>query len=112
MALSAYTLEIGDYLSHRAANDLLVDLRTPETYQRGTIPGAVNVPAEEETALLALPKDRRIILFCHKGETSEEILPLMRQAGFDAYHIAGGYRQYHRHQLLTGFMEAGGPVDG
>lgn len=104
MSLKAYTLEIGDALSHRTANDLLVDLRDAEAYRRGTIPGAVNIPADAESALLALPKDRKIILFCHKGETSEDILPLMREAGFDAYHLAGGYRQYYRHQLLTGFI--------
>ncbi len=104
MSPNPYTLEISDVLSQRRANDLLVDLRDAESYRRGTIPGAINLPADEETALLALPRDCRVILFCHKGETSQDILSRMREAGFDAYQIAGGYRQYLRRQLLAGFQ--------
>lgn len=46
---------------------LVVDVRSPEEYQAGHIPGAVNIPAERITAEKGrLPKDRSaaIIFYC------------------------------------------------
>lgn len=111
MTLDERTLSIADYLAHPGGDDLLVDLRSPETFAMGTIPGAVNIPDEEEDALLALPHDRRIVLFCHKGETSEDVLPLLLEEGYDAVHLAGGYRAYHRHMLISGYRSAAGGTD-
>lgn len=46
---------------------LLIDVRTPEEYRKGHIPGAVNIPAERVIDEQAkLPKDRTtpLIFYC------------------------------------------------
>lgn len=48
-------------------NAALIDVRTPEEYQAGHIPGAVNIPADRVLVdRHLLPKDRttRIIFYC------------------------------------------------
>lgn len=71
-----------------------VDLREENQVQFGSIPGAVHIPATQLQKLYELPKDRKIYLFCQKGELSEEILEVMLEAGYDAYHLQGGYLSY------------------
>jgi rhodanese-related sulfurtransferase len=46
---------------------VLIDTRTPEEYQAGHIPGAINIPAERMRAEAArLPKDKStpVIFYC------------------------------------------------
>jgi rhodanese-related sulfurtransferase len=48
-------------------NIVLIDTRTPEEYQAGHIPGAINIPAERMRAEAArLPKDKStpVIFYC------------------------------------------------
>jgi rhodanese-related sulfurtransferase len=49
--------EIFDFMSHQLRDGLglIVDARTPDWYQRGTIPGAINVPWDRIVALSENP---------------------------------------------------------
>ena len=43
---------------------LVIDIRAPEEYAEGHIPGTVNIPVTEiETHTNDLPKDRRLVLY-------------------------------------------------
>ncbi|MBI1929826.1 rhodanese-like domain-containing protein [Candidatus Poribacteria bacterium] len=43
---------------------LVIDIRTPEEYAEGHIPGTVNIPGTEiEKHTNDLPKDRRLVLY-------------------------------------------------
>ena len=59
-----------DMASFKAAFDqntdmLIVDVRTPDGFAAGHIPGAVNIPeAEAVTRMAEMPKDKRIVLYC------------------------------------------------
>lgn len=91
---SSRSIAICEYMEHRFPNDVLVDIRDHTTYSLGTLPGAVNVPYDNLGALYDLPQDKKICVFCQKGETSGEIVELLLAAGYDAYELAGGYRAY------------------
>lgn len=71
---------------------ILVDLRTEDAYAHGSIPGAVSIP---ETGLMdrmgELPRGRRVILFCTKGVSSRKCAGALREQGYDAYSLEGGY---------------------
>ena len=86
--------KVEEYLKNRTDRDILVDLRDSYAYQCGTIPGAVNLPLSDLRNLYHLPKDRRLCVFCQYGEMSREILALLKDAGYEACHLAGGYREY------------------
>ena len=49
----------------------LLDVRTPEEFAQGHVPGAVNIPHDQIAARLAdVPKDKDVVLYCHSGRRS------------------------------------------
>jgi rhodanese-related sulfurtransferase len=46
----------------------VLDVRTPEEYVAGHVPGAVNIPYDQVGARLAeVPKDKPVVLYCRSG---------------------------------------------
>lgn len=82
----------------------VLDVRTPEEYVGGHVPGAVNIPYDRLASRIAeVPKDRDVVLYCRSG----------RRAGIAAETLAAG--GYKRLEHLTGDMiawtEQGRPVE-
>ena len=82
-------------------NELCVDLREPDVFRCGSLPGAVNIPLDQLGRLYDLPHDRRICVFCQAGIISEDIAELLRDAGYDAYSLEGGYRRWLRERAAA-----------
>ena len=95
--------EIGiyDYVKGRSENDndILIDIRDREMYEFGTIPGAINIPLDKIKQLYHLPKDKDVYVFCQAGEISGEIAEILSDAGYKAYNLTGGYREYLRNSI-------------
>ncbi|HWA97485.1 MAG TPA: FAD-dependent oxidoreductase [Pirellulales bacterium] len=73
----------------------LLDVRTPQEFDQGTIPGAVNIPVDDLRSRLAeLPRDREIAAFCQVGQRGYLATRILRQNGFLASNIGGGYKTY------------------
>ena len=86
---------------------LVVDIRPEDEYQRGTFPGAVNLPMaefEDRKTELELYKDKEIYLMCHTGERSLEYVQDLIADGYDAGNVTGGYRSYLK-LTLTRFVQ-------
>lgn len=86
---------------------LVVDIRPEDQYQRGTFPGAVNLPMaefEDRKTELELYKDKEIYLMCHTGERSLEYVQDLIADGYDAGNVTGGYRAYLK-LTLTRFVQ-------
>lgn len=84
---------------------VLVDARPEEDFKRGSLQGAVNIPALELPGRLCeLPGDRPVCVMCHTGWQSGELVELLTEKGYDAYNVEGGYRAFLRSQL-TQFLE-------
>lgn len=74
---------------------LVVDVRTPEEYEAGSVPGALNVPVDElRERLDELPTDRKLLLYCGVGLRGYVGTRLLRHLGRDATNLSGGYRTY------------------
>ena len=70
----------------------LLDVRTPSEYERGTLPGATNIPVDQLRERLGeLPRDQRIAVTCQVGMRGHIATRLLRQHGFDAINVKGGY---------------------
>ncbi len=83
-----------DVLSPRA-DQLLVDVRTAEEVQAGTIPGAVNMPLDDLRARLGeLPKDKELLVFCQAGLRGYVACRILSQSGFNCRNLSGGYLTY------------------
>ena len=78
------------------ADTILVDVRTKEEYDLGTIQGAVNIPLDELRGRLAeIPQDRNICLFCQVGLRAYVALRILLQKGYkNVFNLSGGYKTY------------------
>jgi rhodanese-related sulfurtransferase len=93
-----------------AGNDdspLLLDVRSQQEFDAGHIPGAVNIPVDElRSHLDDLPRTRSIAAYCQVGQRGYLATRILRQNGFSASNISGGYKTYllfKRDGLPTGF---------
>ena len=66
------------------ADAVLLDVREPEEYAYGHVPGAVNLPqAELSTRLAEVPRDRPVFVICESGMRSLRSTQFLRQMGYD-----------------------------
>ena len=70
----------------------LLDVREPEEYAHGHVPGAVNLPqADLATRLAEVPRGRPVYLICQGGFRSLRSAQFLRQQGFeDVVSVKGG----------------------
>lgn len=76
---------------------VILDVRSPEEYAAGHVPGAINVPHDAlEGRLSALPQlqDHDVVVYCRSGRRAALALEILKRHG------------YTRLQHLAGDMEA------
>lgn len=72
---------------------LLIDVREPEEFAAGAIPGAVLIPLGsvlDGSALDGLPRDQEIVVQCQVGGRSLTAARVLRGLGYDASNLDGG----------------------
>ena len=72
---------------------IILDVRTPEEYGQGHIPGAVLLPVSNITsdALELLPdKDAEILVYCRSGNRSRQAANALVDMGYTAVYDFGG----------------------
>lgn len=78
-----------------AAGAQMLDVRTPDEFGIGALPGAVNIPLPLLRARMGtLPKDKQIIAYCGVGLRSYMAERILKQNGFDAASLSGGYKTF------------------
>lgn len=85
-----------DLIEMDSKSIFLLDVRTVEEYELGTIPGAVNIPVDElRKNLDKIPEDKKIIVFCGVGQRGYIAYRILTQNGFtQVYNLSGGYKTY------------------
>ena len=89
--------ELADLLAH-GDNLLLVDVREPHELAIARLPGALHLPlGQVPVRAHELPKDRTIVLACHRGLRSMRALELLRERGFTRLlNLSGGIDEWSR----------------
>lgn len=95
-------LELSDFESEMKQGALVIDSRVPDIFERGFIPGSINIGLNGQFAIWAaelFSLDRKIILVCSEGKEEETVTRLARvgfenvigflKGGFKAYKAAG-----------------------
>ncbi len=78
-----------------ADRPFLLDVRTPQEFASGHIPGAVNMPIDElRSRLKELPTDRKIASYCQVGQRGYLATRILMQMGYSAVNVSGGYKTY------------------
>ncbi len=88
-------MPLADWESLGKDDALLLDVREPSEFAAGAIPGAVNVPLSELRSRFGeLPRDRAIDVCCGVGQRGYFAVRFLRQHGFDARNLSGGFATY------------------
>ena len=87
------TIDEGVQLCRSTPNAVLLDVRTPEEYAAGHIPGSVNHPLERMQTYdgdVSAP----IFAYCRSGARSARAVALLRELDYEAVNL-GGIIHYH-----------------
>jgi rhodanese-related sulfurtransferase len=81
-----------DELRARPSDAAVLDVREPEEFVSGHVPGAVNLPqADLATQLDEVPRDRPVFVICQGGFRSLRAAQFLRQCSFpDVASVKGG----------------------
>lgn len=80
--------ELADALEGGA---VLIDVRSPGEFDRGSIPGAVNLPLDDLRARAGELEGRSVIVHCQVGQRGHTAARLLAQRGIDVRNLDGGY---------------------
>ena len=97
-----------DFLKHTDINQgvaqfrqtdgaVLVDVRTPEEYRDGHVPGSINVSLQqiEDIDLEVSDMSTPLFVYCRSGARSRQATALLIEMGYEDVHNIGGILDYH-----------------
>ncbi|WP_455078906.1 CoA-disulfide reductase [Peptostreptococcus stomatis] len=83
-----------------AQGAFLIDVRTPEEYELGSIEGSVNIPLDElRDRLDEIPKDKDLYVTCQVGLRGYLAARILTQKGFKPINLDGGVSSYDQLKL-------------
>jgi len=86
-------IDTGTALRLAAAGAKIVDVRTPQEFASGHLPGAVNIPHDEIRGRAAElgPPEAPVVLYCRSGRRTGIAAKTLRDLGYDKVYDAGTY---------------------
>jgi len=100
-----FNLDVADAVKLINDDAVVIDLRSAESFGRGHIPNARNIPSADLDARLGQLepyKAKQIVAVCDTGVSSNRAVMTLRKNGFDSvFGLRGG---------MTGWGQAGYPV--
>ena len=80
----------------RTSGAMLLDVRTPEEYRSGHIPGSKNIPLQtiDRVASVAENKDTALYVYCQSGARSRQAAGALKQMGYTNVNNIGGIAAY------------------
>ena len=86
-----YEISVQELSKRDADSYILIDIRDDSSYSYGNIPGSLHVPKDILEADYEKYKDKPLILYCKKGETSAETVQFLKEKNIEAKSLKGGY---------------------
>ena len=87
-------IALEDFAAKHAAGVRLIDVRTPQEYAAGHVPGAVLVPLDAldpaQPPLSEYPKDEELYVICQTGRRSSTAADRLAEAGYTTVNVKGG----------------------
>jgi phage shock protein E len=111
LSFAAYSANVSninqqELLGADTSNFVIVDVRTPEEFQQGHVPNAINVPLGkiiENPAILTSSKGKPIVLYCRSGYRAGKAA--------EALHKDGHQNLRHLDGDMQGWLKAGLPIE-
>ena len=75
---------------------VLLDVRTPEEYREGHIPGSQNIPLQslDKTEQVIDNKDTPVFVYCYSGSRSRQAVGFLEKMGYTNVKNIGGFAAY------------------
>ena len=85
---------VKDY--HNIPGAVLLDVRTPQEYREGHIPGSKNLPLQTIDKISSVADNKNIPLFvyCHSGGRSRQAASMLQHMGYANVNNIGGIAAY------------------
>lgn len=93
LARAVPRLEAAAFLSSAPVDAAVLDVRTPEEYREGYLPGAQNIDfraSDFKEKVAQLDRDKTYYLYCRTGNRSGQGAAIMRELGFQNLYNIGG----------------------
>ena len=77
-------------------NAVLLDVRTPQEYREGHIPGSKNVPLQtiDKVTSIVENKDTALFVYCYSGARSRQATAMLQHMGYTNVQNIGGIAAY------------------
>jgi rhodanese-related sulfurtransferase len=86
--------------------EFILDVRQPDEYEAGHIPGSVLIPLDLlESKLSEIPQDNEVVVVCRSGNRSATGRDILLKAGFTSVtSMAGGMNQWNEkgYEIIVG----------
>ena len=93
-------IELSHWLEERAPVNV-IDVRRPEDYEKGHIPGAINIPKEEWLGAKGLSKDKTNVVYCYSQtcHLAASAAVVFAKKGFSVIELEGGFNTWQKAKL-------------
>ena len=94
------------HMRERGEDFAMIDVREDREWNLGHVPGAVHVARGTLEGRIegAVPRERKVVLYCARGNRSALAADTMREMGYgDVASLAGG---------IQAWVDAGGEIEG
>jgi NADPH-dependent 2,4-dienoyl-CoA reductase/sulfur reductase-like enzyme/rhodanese-related sulfurtransferase len=89
------TVQWNEIDEYRVRGAQFVDVRTPEEFARGSLPGALNIPIDQLRERVGELDDVETIVNCEVGQRGHVATLLLGNLGLRAMNLDGGYLTWH-----------------
>ena len=81
---------------HNTPGAVLLDVRTPQEYREGHIPGSKNVPLQrlDQVKAVAGNKETTLFVYCYSGSRSRQAVSMLQRMGYTQVQNIGGIAAY------------------
>lgn len=107
MQFTTGPVELNRWREQQGNQIVIVDVRAAEDYQKGHIPGAINLPQEQWNRYAGLVKDKQNILYCYSEvcHLAATAAVEFARAGYPVMELQGGWDEWQEYSLP---VESGG----
>jgi phage shock protein E len=97
--------QLAQRVEKKDANLVVLDVRTPEEFAQGHIPGAVNIPHDQlpnRLAEIAGAKSKDVVVYCRSGRRATLAQQTLTSQGFTSVkHLEGDMLKWEQEQRPT-----------
>lgn len=84
-------VDLDDFAAAHSQGAYVVDVREPDEWASGHVPGAVHVPMNDvPDRREEIPTDQPVFVICASGGRSRQVVDFLRAQGVTAVNVAGG----------------------